>query len=146
MATTDAERVFVDTNVLLAATDRSRARHADSLAFLEDAAGGRTRLFASGQVVREYLVVATRPVARNGLGMVPSVACTNVAVFRRVVRILDEVESVAARLVMLVEAHQLQGTRIHDASLVATMDAHGLTHLKTWNPRDFRAFPHIRLV
>jgi len=65
----DAERIFVDTNVLLAATDRSRHTHQESVQFLEKGVTGEVRLFTCGQVLREYLVVATRPVDVNGLGI-----------------------------------------------------------------------------
>jgi predicted nucleic acid-binding protein len=146
MLKTDAEPVFVDTNVLLAATDRSRARHAESLACLEAAEKGHARVFTSGQVLREYLVVATRPVAANGLGLRPDQACANLKALQQIVRLLDESTTVATRLLALVEAHRLHGKRIHDASIVATMQAHGLSRLKTWNPEDFAVFSAIHLV
>ena len=57
--------IFVDTDVLLAATTPARAEHAAAKAFLESGAA----LVSSGQVVREYIAVGTRPPESNGLGL-----------------------------------------------------------------------------
>jgi predicted nucleic acid-binding protein len=64
----------VDTNVLLEATDEKRRFHQACVEFLERARGLRT----SAQVIREYLVVATRPVAVNGLGRALTDALMNI--------------------------------------------------------------------
>lgn len=39
----------------------------------------------------------------------------------------------------IVEAHDLKGKRIHDAHLLATMQANGISRLLTCNPADFPA-------
>lgn len=143
---TDAERIFVDTNVLLAATDRSRNTHADAVRFLEEAAEGRHRLFVSGQIFREYLVVATRPVSGNGLGLTPEAACANLRKFRGMLQVLEETQETGVRLMELTEKYALRGKRIHDANVIATMQSHGLAHLKTGNPEDFKVFSHIHLL
>jgi predicted nucleic acid-binding protein len=62
------ERVMLDTNVLLAATNESRAEHRDALKVLNEWAAGHIDLCTSGQVLREYLSVATRSAEQNGLG------------------------------------------------------------------------------
>ncbi|MDR1214562.1 MAG: hypothetical protein LBK54_10865 [Propionibacteriaceae bacterium] len=56
--------IFVDTNVFLAATDPHRQSHQAALTFLQE---GEDTLFMSPQILREYLVVATRLSAVNGL-------------------------------------------------------------------------------
>jgi predicted nucleic acid-binding protein len=63
------DRVMLDTNVLLAATDESRPEHRDALTVVNDWAARRTDLYTSGQILREYLAVATRPAGKNGLGL-----------------------------------------------------------------------------
>jgi predicted nucleic acid-binding protein len=42
--------------------------------------------------------------------------------------------------------YQLQGKRVHDARLVAVMLVHGVTHLLTFNPDDFRSIHEIVVV
>jgi len=142
----DAERIFVDTNVLLAATDQAREVHAEAMRFLEEGRTGRYRCFVSGQIFREYLVVATRPVSHNGLGLTTAAACSNLRKFQGIIQILEESPETSHRLMDLAERHTLQGKRLHDANVVATMETHGLSHLKTWNPGDFEPFSQITLV
>ncbi|TVR54425.1 MAG: PIN domain-containing protein [Puniceicoccaceae bacterium] len=143
METTDDKRVFVDTNVLLAATDTDRSKHADARAFFEAVLPGTWRAFASSQVLREYLVVATLPIESNGLGLPPADACQNVRAFQQLVQILPEGQESQDRLTALIRHHGLRGKRIHDANLVAVMDTHGLVQIKTYNGQDFSAFEHI---
>jgi predicted nucleic acid-binding protein len=66
---TVARRVLLDTNILVAATDRRRAEHALAVAALNEWPVAGTTLYTSGQILREYLSVATRPAAQNGLGL-----------------------------------------------------------------------------
>lgn len=145
MVMTEDRCCFVDTNVLLASTDVSRLRHSEALAFLESGMDGTQRLFASGQVYREYLVVATRPVEVNGLGLATGSALANLSEFRRCIQMLDENADVADRLSSMVKSYRLKGKRIHDANLVATMRAHGLVRLRTDNPDDFSVFEEIEV-
>lgn len=146
MAKMDAERIFVDTNVLLASADGSRGAHEDSLRFLEKAVSGEYRLFTCGQVFREYLVVSTRPVDENGMGLSPDESYENIQTFRKMIQTLDESSDTITELITLMKKYDLKGKRIHDANLVAVMRTYGLNHLKTWNPKDFRSFPELVLV
>ncbi len=56
---TVADRVVLDTNVLIAATDQGRPEHARALSALIDWPAAGTALYSTGQVLREYLSVAT---------------------------------------------------------------------------------------
>ena len=91
--TTVGDILFVDTNVLLAATDRSRPSHADACRLVAGASRYGCHLALSGQILREYLVVATRPVEVNGLGLSPDQAIRNLAAFRRHAVFLEETET-----------------------------------------------------
>jgi predicted nucleic acid-binding protein len=143
---TDAERIFVDTNVLLSATDQARETHREALEFLKKGLSGECRLFASGQIFREYLVVATRPISLNGLGLTPAVACSNLRQFQRIVQMLEETQQTSRRLIELTEKYNRQGKQLHDTNVVATMETHGLSHLKTWNPKDYEVFDRLTLL
>ena len=66
--TTAGEILFADTNVFLSATDRSREHHAEARELLQAAGAGKAVLAVSGQIIREYLVVATRPVITSTSG------------------------------------------------------------------------------
>ncbi len=130
--------LFLDTNVFLAATDRSRAEHSACTALLVEVGSAGCHLACTPQVLREYLVVATRPVEANGLGLASIDAQTNVRRFQSRITVLEESTQVLKSLLALVEAHDLTGKRIHDANIVAAMTAHRLQVLVTSNSDDFR--------
>ncbi len=146
MAMTDDKRIFVDTNVLLAATDTDRERHVEAVEFLDSGLRGAVRLFVTTQIFREYLVVATRPQEVNGLGLSSTDACENIQRFRRFFQILGEDSDTTDQLLALIRAHGLSGKRIHDANLVAAMACHGLRKLKTYNPADFSTFSGVDVI
>jgi len=134
------EILFVDTNGLLTATDKSRQLNCEALKLLSGTIGLDKRLAISGQVVREYLVVATRPVADNGLGLSAGQAEANVSEFLRHLALYDETEAVPKQLRQLATAHNLHGQRLHDANIVATMMVHRIRTLLTQNGTDFAPF------
>lgn len=146
MATTVVDRVFLDTNVLVAATDRLRAAHHSAVEVLDGWRANGATLYVSGQVLREYLVVVTRPVSANGLGLDPSDAVDNLRVFRSRVSPVDENTAVQDRLLMLLDQIPGRGKQIHDANLVATMLVHGLDKLVTANPGDFARYRDVIAV
>ena len=115
------------------------------MALLNRAMSGELSLYASRQVIREYLVVATRPMDANGLGLDTAEALANVEEFSRCVGLLEETAEVSRALRQLLGHHRLKGKRIHDANIAATMLAHGLKQLATDNAADFEAFPEIRV-
>ena len=135
--------LFVDTNVLLTATDDSRQFHLEAMQLLGGSVNQDLRLAASGQVVREYLVVATRPIEVNGLGLSVQNAEANLNEFLRYINLYDETEEVSRRLRQLAITHDLGGKRLHDANIVATMSVHGIPALLTQNGNDFAPFNDI---
>jgi predicted nucleic acid-binding protein len=141
------DRVMLDTNVLLAATDESRAEHPDALKVLNDWAAGPTDLCTSGQVLREYLSVATRSPKHNGLGVNLPDALGNVRAIRGRTTLLAEDSKVADRLLGLLADVECRGKQVHDANLVATMLVHGIGTVVTMNLEDFARFErHVSLI
>jgi predicted nucleic acid-binding protein len=131
-----AEAAFVDTNVLVDATDTKRPRHGKCHALLERGSG----LVFSAQVVREYLVVATRPTALNGLGLTGPDALANITELRRIIRLLPEEKPLLPELLKLLQAMPCAGNTIHDALIVATMNVHKVRRIITSNRRHFDRF------
>jgi predicted nucleic acid-binding protein len=140
-------RAMLDTNVLLAATDEGRAQHDQALGIVNDWPGRGTALYTSGQIIREYLAVATRPAEKNGLGMRLADALANVRAFRARTSLLAEDGKVADRLLTLLGDISCGGKQIHDANVVATMLVHGIDTIVTINLVDFSRFERqVRLV
>ena len=134
------DRVMVDTNVLVAATDEGRAEHHDALTILNDWPTGTTTLCISGQILREYLTVATRPAGQNGLGLKPPDALGNVRAIRERTTLLAEDTTVTERLLGLLADVECSGKHVHDANVIATMLVHGVGTVVTMNVRDFAPF------
>jgi predicted nucleic acid-binding protein len=143
---TRGSSVFLDTNILLSASDRARTSHLPCSTIVRKAIEAGVTLCVSGQVLREYLVVATRPASQNGFGLPVSDALHNLSRFRARVSVLDESTDVARELARLVQAYSITGKRIHDANLVATMSVHGVDELVTENGDDFGVFQSITIV
>lgn len=139
------EHVFLDTNVLLCASDASRDQHIHALRLLSEAGESGFHLLISGQILREYLVVATRPIGLNGLGMTSDEALRNIEQVKHRTGLIEETAQTAERLQSLVRRHTLQGKRIHDANVVATMACRGIKILITGNRRDFEGVDSIRI-
>jgi predicted nucleic acid-binding protein len=137
---TPPARAMLDTNVLLAATDEGRAEHDQALSIVNDWPGRGTTLYTSGQIMREYLAVATRPAKKNGLGMRLADALANVRAFRARTSLLGEDGKVADRLLTLLDDIACGGQQIHDANVVATMLVHGIDAIVTINLVDFTRF------
>lgn len=141
------DRAMLDTNVFLAATDKGRAEHRDALTVVNDWAAGDTTLCTSGQILREYLAVATRPAERNGLGLTLPDALGNVRAIRERTTFLAEDSRVADRLLGLLADVQCGGKQVHDANVVATMLVHGIGTVVTMNLDDFVRFDrYVSLV
>lgn len=132
--------LFLDTNVLLSASTPARPLQRQALSALEDLPNRGVLLCTSGQVLREYLAVATRTLDENGLQLKPEAALDNVDAFRARMRLLEENVTVLDALETLLRETSCSGKRVHDANVVATMIAHGVEQLLTANVADFRRF------
>ncbi|MGH9067713.1 MAG: type II toxin-antitoxin system VapC family toxin [Acidimicrobiales bacterium] len=140
MARPDADRVVLDTNVLLAATDAGRQEHTAARAALDDWPAQGVIIYTSGQILREYLSVATRAVEGNGLGLSQPDALSNTRALQSRLRLLPETAKVHARLLALMDEVPCTGKQVHDANIVATMLVHGINTLSTINVGDFARF------
>lgn len=130
---------ILDTNVLVSSTASQRKLHEVAQSVVQCPVSGK-QACVSGQILREYLVVATRPLESNGLGLTPAEAIANVSAFRSLMHCLEENEEVRKRLAKLVLTHECRGVVIHDANVVATALAHGVPAIVTENWEDFRRF------
>ena len=100
----------------------------------------------SGQVLRECLVVSTRPVEANGLGLTLAAAVGNNRAFAERATVLEETRGVANRLPRVAEAAGCRGKQLHDANVAATMLEHGVTRVVSANPKDLTRFEGIEVI
>ncbi len=105
------------------------------------------RIVIAPQNVAEYWNVCTRPAAaRGGYGL--SIAETNrrLIIIEAVFSILTEPPAAYSLWRALVVTHAVQGKQVHDARLVALMQAHGITHILTLNDSDFARYAGITAI
>jgi toxin-antitoxin system PIN domain toxin len=134
-----ADPVFIDTNVLVAASVGAHPSHGVASAYLGRLTADGAPACISGQVCREFLVVLTRqPV--EGRPFTVDEALATLDTWRTACTVLDEDEAVLAELLALVRRHDVKGKQVHDANIVATMRANGLARLATFNAADFARF------
>ncbi len=146
MVTMVGETLFVDTNVLIIATDDTRLFHEDALRLLSNAATQGLHLATSNQVLREYLAVVTRPVAVNGLGLSIVEAVANLRELTQDFYVCDETGQVSSCLLQLALAYNLHGKRLHDTNLIATMQVYGIRSIVTQNEYDFGPFQDVAVM
>lgn len=140
---TSADRrtlVVVDTNVLLAATDRARTTHEAATALLND---DDRRLALTPQIVREYVAVSTRPAAANGFGLSASDAIANVGQFLEDMELLAEDVATTNGLLRLIGQDSAADKQVHEANIVAVALAHRASVIVTDNRRHFARFEDL---
>jgi predicted nucleic acid-binding protein len=137
---------LLDTNILLYLADPGAREHSAARAAVTRLLGGDERLVVAAQVLFEFWSVATRPVVANGLGRSAARARSEVDAIRSRFRVLEEPPAVVDLWLDIVVAHDLKGKRIHDAHLLATMKANGVTRLLTCNSADFPAEAGISIL
>lgn len=134
-----AEPRFVDTNILVYANQSGSAHREASLALLAKMEASKAPLWISGQILREYLAVVTRQQGQfSGLPM--AAAVERVRFFAQRFWIAEDGPPVRHLFLTLLATYPTAGKQVHDANIVATMLANGVTHLLTNNVADFRRF------
>ena len=138
---TDANPLFVDTNILIYANVQESPFHRQAFSALAAAHEEDRPLWISRQILREYMAVMTRPdmVNKSGKGLVLS----QIEQFTDQFDVADEISDVTVLLLALIEEHRISGKQIHDANIVATMQAYGIQNLLTANLSDFKRFESI---
>jgi len=135
-----ADPVFVDTNVLVYVDQAASAFHASARAAISRLERDGAALWISRQVLREYMAAVTRP---NPAGVPPMTrreAATAAEGFLTAYLIAEDGPVATAHLLNLIRSVPIGGKQVHDANIVATMLAHGITRLLTFNSADFRRF------
>jgi predicted nucleic acid-binding protein len=139
MATTAADPVFVDTNILIYAAIASSPFYGPAIGKLDSFRRVGVELWVSRQTLREYLAALSRPQPYTS----PLPAATliaDVVRFQTQFQIAEDGPVVTANLLGLLASIPIGGKQVHDANIVATMQTHGLRRLLTHNTADFVRF------
>jgi predicted nucleic acid-binding protein len=139
MKMTGVDRLFVDTNVLIYATNASSPWHGLANTALQEARQLGIELIISTQILREYLATATR-LSGTGSGRPLADIFENLQTFQREFTVVEDTRLVAAALENLARSVAVAGKQVHDANIVAAMQVYGIRHLLTNNGEDFARF------
>ncbi|WP_315784832.1 type II toxin-antitoxin system VapC family toxin [Fischerella sp. JS2] len=123
--------ILIDTNVLLRFIFRTDPQYPVVRTAIRKLRTEKHTLYISSQNCIEFWNVATRPIAKNGFGLTPT----------DVKRMLQRIERLFPLLPDTpVVTYSVSGVQVHDARLVASMKANGVTHILTFNTRDFARY------
>ena len=111
--------IILDTNILVRLKDGASPERANCAAVMNPIVIARTHLRICTQVMIEYWVVATRPVAVNGLGLTPAQADMDLDDVLKIIPLIPEPPLIGARWRQIVRQHGVSGREAHDARLVA---------------------------
>jgi hypothetical protein len=99
-----------------------------------------TELHRRGEVLHltaqnfvEFRNLATRPKAKNGLGLSVAEVEAKSAIFEATFPLLVETPDIYPEWKAIVQALGVIGKQVHDARLVAVCHVHAVTHLLTFN-------------
>jgi predicted nucleic acid-binding protein len=139
MTTSSSDRVFVDTNVLIYAHLLQSPLHRAALQRLEALEQAGSELWISRQTLREFLMATTTPGYLTETISIDALL-TDLRHMLGRFRIAEDSAQATEHLLFLLESIPITGKQIHNAALVATMQAHGISRLLTHNTGDFARF------
>ena len=116
MATMGDNALFIDTNVLVFANVLETPLHQQALQAITTAQQQGRTLWISRQVIREYLMVMTRPQAFENLSR--KTVLDQVSQFRERFEIADDTSQVMDQLIRLMNEFKFGGKQVHDANIV----------------------------
>jgi len=138
--------ILIDTNLLARSLQPKHEQHTLAARAIETTRKLGYTPCVVPQVLYELWVVATRSVEQNGLGLTVERATREVRSILRLYRLYRDERGVFDQWIQLVANFDIRGKVAHDARLVAAMQRHHMTHLLTFNHRDFARFPDISVA
>ncbi len=115
-----ADKVFIDTNVLLNAAFAQREKHQECQQEIEAQVSQDAELWISGQVIREFLRVATK-MESEGKELSFGEIHYHLSRYLALCHVVDETMAVRVNLLRLWSGLDIRSKAIHDANIVATM-------------------------
>ena len=137
---------LADTNLLLRLADPASAQHPIATDALARLVGQGDEVYLTPQNFIEFWAVATRPVNANGFDWSSERTTKEVTELQERFPLLPDSPEIFSRWLELVKQLPVHGKRVHDARLVAVLQAHGVEHLVTFNRGDFGVFSSVSLV
>lgn len=132
--------VLIDTNVLLRRLEPRHDHHRLAVGATARLIEGTEPVHVTPQNIADFWAVATRPAARNGLGLSCATTAAEIDRIERVFTLLPDEPAIHAMWKWLVTTHGVIGNQVYDARLVAVMRVHGVGRFLTFNGADFARY------
>lgn len=136
----------LDTNILARSIQQNHPMQQPAQAAVARLFTQADEIYVLVQNLYEFWVIATRPLAQNGLGLSPAEAEVHLARFEGLFSPAFDTPAVYDEWRQLVTQQAVSGKPAHDARIAAAMKVHGISHLLTFNSGDFKRFQHIVAV
>jgi predicted nucleic acid-binding protein len=131
---------LADTNLLLRLADPASPQHSIATQALAGLLARSDEVYLTPQNFIEFWAVATQPVEANGFGWTSERTAKEVTDLQARFSLLPDSPEIFARWLELVKQLPVHGKRVHDARLVAVLQAHAVGYLITFNVSDFATF------
>lgn len=131
---------LLDTNILLRTISPNDPMHKEAVAAIDILNARRERVVIAPQNLIELWNVCTRPSDKNGLGFTVERTLAEIERLKRLFIFLPDTQDVYSEWERLVTTYSVQGAKVHDTRLVAFMLVRQLSHILTFNVKDFRRF------
>jgi predicted nucleic acid-binding protein len=139
-------RVLLDTNILLRSVQPNHPQCPEATRAVAKLIRRNDAVFFCAQNIAEFWNVATRPADRNGLGFSHEEVLREVSDIERLLTLLPDTPSIYPAWKQLVRDHKVQGVKVFDARIVATMNVYSVENVLTFNVVDFKRYPQITAI
>lgn len=139
-------KYLLDTNVVIRLCNPNDVQHNLATKAVSCLLAQGDECFLTAQIIVEFWVVATRPVEVNGLGWTVEQTRRTINQLLDRFPLLEESSDIFANWLDLVTTNNVMGKRTHDVRILTEMLSHEVTHLLTFNTRDFIVIPNIGIV
>lgn len=136
-------RVLVDTNILLRSAQPHHPLSFQSTGAVSKLIRQQDAVFFCSQNIAEFWNVATRPAELNGLGLSQEEALQEVSNIERLLTLLPDVPAVYNVWKEIVREYKVQGVKVYDARLIASMMVYQVGSILTFDANDFKRYQHI---
>lgn len=133
---------IVDANILVYAMDADTPQHAASRALLIAARESSTTLYVTSQILCEFYSVVTNA-RRVSKPRPPEDAIQAISTLLAFLHLLPIPAHAVEVWMDLLRRHPVTGGDIFDLQIVATMQAHRIDRIYTFNTEDFKVFSEL---
>lgn len=137
---------LVDTNVLLRFADSSHPLYYSIRSAIRKLRSQGHILKITSQNCIEFWNVATRPTNKNGFGLTPANTEKLLQSIEQLFPVLFDSSDGYQEWRRLVVKFNVSGVQVHDARLVASMKINKISHILTFNVKDFARYSSEQIL